>query len=177
VRADLSRDFSSALNARTHGYSAVSVDDALCFVPRTSSLRGEYRRKVRTIKRGMDTLSHQRHLLDPMRYGLFSWKLISHKICRWMVPASAIPAAIGLALLAPTHQWAAVALGVGVVGALIATLGALWPSTRSAPRAISLFTFAAAANLAVVHAMLRIAFGHQDHLWEPTRRTPSAASH
>ena len=104
VRADLSRDFSAALTARTHGFSAVSVDDALCYVPRTSSLRSEYRRKVRTISRGVDTLVHQRHLLDPIRYGSFSWKLLSHKVCRWMVPASAIPGAIGLALLAPTGR-------------------------------------------------------------------------
>jgi cellulose synthase/poly-beta-1,6-N-acetylglucosamine synthase-like glycosyltransferase len=175
VRADLSRDFSAALTARTHGLSAVSVDDALCYVPRTSSLRSEYRRKVRTISRGVDTLVHQRHLLDPIRYGSFSWKLLSHKICRWLAPASAIPGAVGLALLAPIHPWAAAALGAGIGLAGIALLGALWPATRPIPRPISIITFAVAANLAVVHALVRVAYGHQDHLWEPTRRTASPA--
>src|SRR6185312_15819914 len=75
VRADLSRDFSAALTARTHGYRAVAVDDALCYVPRTPSLKMEYKRKVRTIARGLETLMSQKHLLDPMRYGTFSWKL------------------------------------------------------------------------------------------------------
>ena len=175
VRADLSRDFSAALTARTHGFSAVSVDDALCYVPRTSSLRSEYRRKVRTVARGVDTLIHQRHLLDPLRYGSFSWKLVSHKICRWMVPASAIPGAIGLALLAPSRPWAAVALAAGIVVGIVAVVGALWPASRPVPRVVSVVTFAVAANLAVVHALMRVAYGHEDHLWEPTRRTPTPA--
>ncbi|MDP9203242.1 MAG: glycosyltransferase, partial [Gemmatimonadota bacterium] len=69
IRDDLSRDFSAALTAREHGFRAISVDSAICFVPRTSSLRREYLRKVRTISRGMDTLYNNRHLLDPIRYG------------------------------------------------------------------------------------------------------------
>jgi cellulose synthase/poly-beta-1,6-N-acetylglucosamine synthase-like glycosyltransferase len=56
IRDDLSRDFCAALTAREHGFRSISVDDAICFVPRTSSLQHEYRRKVRTISRGMDTL-------------------------------------------------------------------------------------------------------------------------
>jgi cellulose synthase/poly-beta-1,6-N-acetylglucosamine synthase-like glycosyltransferase len=174
VRADLSRDFSAALTARTHGYSAVSVDDAICYVPRTGSLKVEYKRKVRTVARGLETLFSQRHLLDPIRYGSFAWKLISHKICRWLVPFSGVVGLLGLVLLATVYSWAAVLLGVALVGLLIAGLGALWPSSRTAPRAISILTFAVAANLAVMHALMRVLVGHEDHLWEPTRRSPTS---
>lgn len=174
IREDLSRDFSAALTARTYGYSAVSVDDALCYVPRTGSLRMEYKRKVRTIARGVETLISQAHLLDPMHYGVFSWKLLSHKVCRWMVPTSVVPVAIGLALLAPTYRWAAWLLVAGILGAIIAAVGALWPPAKPRPRVLSIFTFAVAANIAVIHALSRVAFGHEDHLWEPTRRSPAA---
>ncbi len=61
----LSRDFASALHAREHGYRAVSVSEALCLVPRGQSLRKEYRRKVRTIARGMRTLWCKRRLMNP----------------------------------------------------------------------------------------------------------------
>jgi cellulose synthase/poly-beta-1,6-N-acetylglucosamine synthase-like glycosyltransferase len=175
VRADLSRDFSAALTARTHGFSAVSVDDALCFVPRTSSLRSEYRRKVRTVARGADTLIHQRHLLDAIRYGSFSWKLVSHKICRWLVPASGIPGVLGLVLLARSERWALVALALCAAAGIVAAIGAFWPARRPMPRAVSLLTFAISANVAVVHALMRVAYGHEDHLWEPTRRAPTPA--
>lgn len=175
VRDDLSRDFSAALTARSHGFIAVSVDDALCFVPRTTSLRAEYRRKVRTIARGMETLLHNRRLLDPARFGLFSWKLLSHKVCRWLVPASVVPGAIGLLLLATAHTWAAFVLGLGLLALLVALSGLVWPSSRPMPRVMSMVTFAAAANVAVLHAMFRVIHGHEDHLWEPTRRTAAAA--
>jgi glycosyltransferase involved in cell wall biosynthesis len=173
VRADLSRDFSAALTARTHGYAAVSADGALCYVPRTTSLKAEYRRKVRTISRGVETLLHNSHLLDPTQYGMFAWKLISHKVCRWLMPVSAILGAVGLALLAPAHRWAAAALVAAGAGAVLAAVGALWPSTRRVPRVLSTFTFAAAANVAVIHALCRVLLGHEDHLWEPTRRAPT----
>jgi cellulose synthase/poly-beta-1,6-N-acetylglucosamine synthase-like glycosyltransferase len=174
IREDLSRDFSAALTARTHGYAAVSVNDALCYVPRTGSLKAEYKRKVRTIARGLETLISQKHLLDPMQYGSFSWKLLSHKVGRWMVPPAIIPAALGLAFLAPIHRWAGWLLAAGILGVIAAGIGALWPSSKPVPRVLSIFTFAVAANVAVIHALLRVAFGHEDHLWEPTRRAPTA---
>ena len=170
VRVDLSRDFSAALTARTHGFRAVSVEDALCFVPRTDSLRAEYRRKVRTIRRGIETLMFQRQLMNPLRHGLFAWKLISHKLCRWLVPVLLIPAAAGLALLAAFQPWAQVALAFSALVAATAAVGALWPRERPMPRVVSVVAFAAAANLAVVQALWRVVHGREDRLWEPTRR-------
>jgi len=176
IRAELSRDFSAALTARTHGFRAVSVDDAICYVPRTPSLRAEYRRKVRTIARGIETLFQNRHLLDPTEFGAFAWKLISHKLCRWLVPASLIIGLVGLALLSQSNKWALAGLAGAAAGMFIACVGALWPKNRPMPRLLSIITFAAAANVAVVHAMFRVWVGHEDHLWEPTRREPTATA-
>ncbi|HEY2805710.1 MAG TPA: glycosyltransferase, partial [Gemmatimonadales bacterium] len=44
VPVALSRDFAAALIASEHGFRAVSVNEAVCFVPRSSSLQAEYRR-------------------------------------------------------------------------------------------------------------------------------------
>jgi glycosyltransferase involved in cell wall biosynthesis len=176
IRHDLSRDFAAALTARAHGYRAVSVDDAVCYVPRTTSLRVEYRRKVRTVARGVETLLDKRALLDPTRYGLFAWKLLSHKVSRWLVPASAIPGACGLAILATEYRWAVALLVAALAGCVIVAIGAIWSSSPRMPRLLSMITFATAANVAVVHALFRVAYGHDDHLWEPTRRAPLAAS-
>jgi cellulose synthase/poly-beta-1,6-N-acetylglucosamine synthase-like glycosyltransferase len=175
VRADLSRDFSAALTARTHGFAAVSVDDALCYVPRTTSLRAEYRRKVRTIARGMETLAFNKHLLDPIEYGAFAWKLLSHKVARWLLPVSAVAGAVGLALLGTRYVWAAVIFALGVLATLLALAVALYPWKRPIPRALSLLAFGVAGNVAVVHALGRVLLGHEDHLWEPTRRAPVAS--
>jgi glycosyltransferase involved in cell wall biosynthesis len=173
VRADLSRDFSAALTSKLHGFRAVSVDDALCYVPRTGSLRAEYKRKVRTIARGAETLYHNRRLLDPMQYGLFAWKLLSHKVCRWLVPITGVTAGvIGLGILATHYLWAALLMGAVVAGFAVAGIGAVVSASRPLPRLLSIVTFGVAANIAVVHAFVRVVVGHEDHLWEPTRRAP-----
>lgn len=170
VRDDLSRDFSAALIAQANDFRAVSVDSAICFVPRTPSLGREYRRKIRTIGRGMDTLLFYSALLDPRRHGLFAWKLISHKLCRWLVPLSMIPGVAGLALLSLAHVWAQVALGGVALAGALAGLGGIWPANRPMPRLISVVAFGVSANLAVLVAIVRVLAGGRDYIWEPTRR-------
>src|SRR5207247_7761458 len=81
----MSRDFAAGLVARERGFRALSVPDAVCFVPRVPSLRREYRPNVRTIARGIETLVFKRHLLNPVRFGLFARILASRKVCRWLV--------------------------------------------------------------------------------------------
>ncbi len=171
LKDSLSRDFAAALIAREHGYRAVSVDEAVCLVPRAQSLQHEYKRKVRTITRGMETLYHKRHLLHPARYGSFAWMLWSHKVARWAVPAGAMLGALGVVLLAMERPWArmlagAVALicGMGWAGWVLSKRG------RPVPRALAVTAFFLAGNVAALHALINIIYGDEDPLWEPTRR-------
>jgi glycosyltransferase involved in cell wall biosynthesis len=176
VRDDLSRDFSSALTAQRHGFRAVSVDAAICYVPRSLSLEREYRRKVRTISRGMETLYFNRELLNPLVHGAFAWKLLSHKVCRWMVPLAAVPALVGVVLLWTAWSWMALPFLMGVLVVMLAIAGAYWPERRSLPGWLpGGLLGAAAANLAVVHSAWRFFRGHHDHIWEPTRRSAVSA--
>ncbi len=165
----LSRDFASALLARLNGYRAVSVDEAICYVPRAPSLEREYPRKVRTIARGMETLHHLRRLLNPWRYGSFAWMLFSHKLCRWAAPWAAAAGLLGMALLATVHIWAAVLLGAALALLAAGALGWLLPARRL-PRALSLPAFLLAGNVAAVHATLKAIHGERAPMWEPTRR-------
>ena len=171
----LSRDFAAALVTRRAGYRAVSVDEAVCLVPRTASLRGEYRRKVRTMTRGMQTLAHLRRLLDPVRHGRFAWMLFSHKLCRWAVPWAAALAFAAVLVLAPSEVWARVVAALGIAGLTLAAIGIMWPENRSLPRLLALPTYAVMGNAAALHASLRALFGARNAVWEPTRREPAAA--
>ena len=113
-------------------------------------------------------------LMDPIRHGLFAWKLSATRSLVGRFPPQMIPAAIGLALLATDHLWAGLLLVAGILGCIVALAGFYWPEARPMPRLLSVFSFGVAANVAVVHAILRVAYGHEDHLWEPTRRAPIA---
>jgi cellulose synthase/poly-beta-1,6-N-acetylglucosamine synthase-like glycosyltransferase len=172
VPGDLSRDFGAALFARRRGYRAVSVPEALCFVPRSASLRQEYRRKVRTMARGLRTLWALRALLNPLRHGSFAWMLCSHKLCRWLVPWAALVALGAVGVLAAEAPWARAVLGaaVGVLG--LAAVGWWWPvgGGRSVPRVFALPAYAVSGNVAALHAWLLALSGVGTAVWEPTRR-------
>lgn len=178
IRDDLSRDFAAALTAREQGYRAVSVPTALCYVPRGRSLRQEYRRKVRTITRGLATLAHKRALLNPLRYGRFSWMLASHKVCRWLLPWALLAATLALGALALTSPLARIPLaGAGLIG-LLAAIGWWWerPDAPAPPRAVALPAYVVAGNVAVLHAWIRLLTGRAAPVWEPTRRDVLSSS-
>jgi cellulose synthase/poly-beta-1,6-N-acetylglucosamine synthase-like glycosyltransferase len=171
----LSRDFAAALTTREHGLRAVSVPDAICYVPRSASLRREYRRKVRTITRGLATLAYKRGLLNPLRHGLFAWMLFSHKVCRWLIPWAMVCALAALGSLASTSAWARAALAAGGALGLLAGIGWLWPEGVPLPRLVALPAYLVAGNAAVLHAWLRVLAGRLTPVWEPTHRGPVPA--
>jgi len=167
----LSRDFASPLIAREHGFRSVSVQDAICYVPRTKSLKAEYRRKVRTMTRGLETLWFKRHLLNPVRYGRFALFLLGHKLVRWLVFLTIPLAAIGLLLLAGTTTIGKFLVLGGVLGALAGALGYYWPGARKPPRILAVAGFILSSHLAGVVAWYQALRGELNPVWEPTRRS------
>lgn len=172
VPEGLSRDFAAPLIAREHGYRTVSVPEAVCYVPRTASLRREYRRKVRTMTRGLETLFYKRHLLNPFRYGRFAFMLWSHKLIRWLVPWAAVAGALGVVIGAAGGAWWGLAGAVGLAGALVAAVVA-WvrPDGRPLPRWLGLPAYVFWGLVAGLHAWFNALRGELNAVWEPTQRT------
>ena len=168
--AALSRDFACALIAREQGYRAVSVSEAVCFVPRIQSLRQEYRRKVRTLTRGLETLWFKRGLLNPARYGLFAWMLASHKLVRWLAPWGLALVGLGWLILAGALH-SGLLLGVFLLPLLLAGGGWWWPEDRQAPRIVALPAYIVSGIVAALDAWLRAFRGEMNPVWEPTRRS------
>ena len=173
--AALSRDFACALIAHEQGYRAVSVDEAVCYVPRIQSLRQEYRRKVRTLTRGLETLWYKRALLNPIRNGLFAWMLASHKLVRWLAPWGLALAGAGWLLMAVTLD-SVVLLGIFVLPLLLAVGGWFWPEGRQAPRIVAAPAYVVSGIVAATDAWHRALRGELNPVWEPTRRVGAAPS-
>lgn len=165
----LSRDFASALVARENGLRAVSVDDAVCEVPRTSSLPSEIRRKTRTMARGLETLWFKRHLMNPRRYGGFAFMLIAHKLLRWLVYPLLPLALLGLVLLSLESRVAAVLLALAALGIALGATGLKWPGGR-VPRVFAIPGFILGTTVAGVLAWKKVVRGEGSPTWEPTRR-------
>ena len=173
VPESLSRDFAAPLIAVEHGFRSVSVPGAICYVPRTASLRREYRRKVRTMTRGLGTLFYKRHLLNPLRFGGFAWRLGMHKLARWLVPWAAVAGVVGVVVLAAAggSKWAEVTLVLGGAGALVAVAAWFWPEDRALPRWLGLPAFGFWGLVAGLHAWVNALRGELHPTWEPTRRS------
>jgi len=168
---DLSRDFACALIAREHGYRSVSVDDAVALVPRTRSLDSEYRRKIRTMSRGLKTLWFKRALLNPFRYGRFAFMLTSHKLFRWLYYVLIPFAIIALGILSVHSVVALVLLALVGAGALCGGIGlALGGADHGRARVLSWAAFVLASHAAGTVAWWRVIRGTQSATWEPTRR-------
>lgn len=167
----LSRDFASALIAIEHGYRAISVDEAVCLVPRAASLEVEYRRKTRTMARGLETLWYKRALLNPFRYGRYSWMLFSHKLARWLVFLTAPLLPIGLAIAAPASALAKVGLAAVAGGTLVAWLAWKGPQgIRDLHWSLRTAAFGLASSVAGLVAWTKAIRGELNPVWEPTRR-------
>ena len=167
----LSRDFAAPLIAREHGFRTVSVPRATCVVPRQASVRREYRRKVRTMTRGLETLFYKRHLLNPWRYGRFALMLWSHKLLRWLVPWAALLGLAGVVVSALDGAWWGVAGVVLAVAGFAAAIVA-WraPEDRQLPRIVTTPAYVFWGLLAGLHAWINALRGEVNSVWEPTRR-------
>ncbi len=174
----LSRDFSSALWARMNGFRAVSVRDAVCFVPRAASMQIEYRRKIRTMSRGIQTLFFHGALLNPFKHGVFAWMLWSHKLIRWLVPFALVlggVATVAVAVLV-VDRWPAVAPLSGLVvagiaaGLSAAAIGWRWPANSKPPRLAAMGAYFVTGTWAGVVAWKRALKDERAPVWEPTPR-------
>jgi cellulose synthase/poly-beta-1,6-N-acetylglucosamine synthase-like glycosyltransferase len=173
----LSRDFSSALWARLNGFRAVSVRDAICFVPRAASMRIEYRRKIRTMSRGLQTLFFHARLLNPFAFGWFAWSLWSHKLVRWLVPWALVTAALAVIALAFRPDALGVAARVGAAGVAglgaVAAVGWAWEARAAPPRPFAAAAYLVSGTLAALIAWKRAVLGEGAPVWEPTPRALS----
>lgn len=162
-------DFSTALNCVRLGMRAVSDRRVIGYYKNIADASKEYRRKVRTVARGMSALRLRREALNFARYGRFSFQVFSHKIMRWSVPWFLVGALCTSALSAFDNE---------LYGGLLAAQLVLY----SSPIAVSLFpelrkvslvrlgVYFVEVNVAILHASMLALSGRTILTWEPSKR-------
>ncbi|VFQ44447.1 nucleotide-diphospho-sugar transferases [Desulfoluna butyratoxydans] len=83
---EMQSDFRMLLSAVALGYRGVSDPKVLGYYQDIADPDKELSRKIRTVVRGLTVFFENRRFLNPFRYGLFSYQLLGHKLCRWLVP-------------------------------------------------------------------------------------------
>lgn len=162
------RDFLVPLTIIEKGFRVQSEPAARGrFLPAPSS-GSEFRRKVRTVMRGMDVLFHKAPLLNPLRDPFVAWALFSHKIARWLVPWAMIALLLSSLVLAggAFYRVLFALQAVFYLSAAAASRPGFWAS--SLPGKASLFF--AVTNGAILVAWIRYLRGERAVVWEPTKR-------
>jgi glycosyltransferase involved in cell wall biosynthesis len=162
-------DFLSVLRTVEQGYRAVTEANAVGTMTSVKDPRQEFERKVRTLIRGMTTLFAHAGVLNPLRYGLFSFAMVSHKLMRWLAPVFLILVLLApLALLRSPFYLAALAAQVAFYLIALAALGQVAGLHRVFAGKLALYF--SSVNLAILVAWVRYAQGVRQELWTPSHR-------
>ncbi|WP_144392662.1 glycosyltransferase family 2 protein [Pleionea sediminis] len=162
-------DFNTALNSVEKGFRAITDPELLGFYPDIKNSSNEYQRKVRTVIRGIAALAEKRQVLNPFKFGFFSFQVFSHKVMRWMVPWFMISSLLLNTLLIGQHFiWSLLLYGQILFYTLV-LLGWLIPSLQKLS-IIKLSFFFVQVNLAILHATFMFLSGKRITKWEPSKR-------
>lgn len=167
--ADLQSDFNTLLNSVRKGLRGVSDAESVGYYKNLADERKEYERKVRTVVRGISVFMRSLALLNPFKYHLFAWQLVSHKLCRWMVPFALIIAFVTNGLLSLDPGWYRT-LFLGQVAFYGLAVLYLW--SRGLPKVamLRLPSFFVMVNLSILDAWFRYLRGDRILYWDPSKR-------
>lgn len=165
----LQSDFNTVINSMRMGLRGVADPDSVGYYSNIADERKEYDRKVRTVLRGISVFMRSLGLANPIQYPLFAWQLVSHKLCRWMVPFGMLAAFVSNAFIAMSSQWYAVLLLIHTAFYLVALVGIVWKPLLRLP-IIKLVSFFVLVNVSIFQAWLRYWSGERLVTWEPSKR-------
>lgn len=167
MRSDQLPDFVLPLSVVEQNFRVVYVPEAVLEEETLSSEAAEYRMRVRVALRAFWALWDKRALLNPLRFPLFSWQLISHKLLRYLSFAPLGVAAVLNWLLVP-HSWLYAGLALWqVIAATLAVAAMLGPSRLSRFSMTRYCYYFLLLNWASAVAFSRFARGEKQALWQP----------
>lgn len=163
-------DFNTALNCSRQNLVAVTAPDVLGYYKDLADPSKEYARKVRTVIRGMTALARHPDVLNPFKYGLYSYQVISHKLLRWTVPWTLL----GLFMVTPfCLQGDLDVYALAMIGQLafygLAIFAHFSESVRRNP-AVKIIYFFIQVNIALFDASIKFMSGKRMTVWQPSAR-------
>ena len=167
---EVCRDFGVALNCASLGLKAVSARDVIGYYRNLKDPNREYGRKLRTILRGMTGLVHRYEVLNPWRFGVFSFQVISHKLMRWAVPWLLALAEISSIWLATDGSMLHLLMLFGMSLLFLTPIIVRWFPVLRRISLLRLAAFFVEANTAIGHASIKLLRGQRIETWDPSKR-------
>lgn len=168
----LIEDFYLTMTVLRKGYRIAYAADAYALEGSSTSVGEELKRKIRIAAGGLQASWRLRDLLNPFRYGVFSWQFFSHKVLRWTLAPLALPIVFVLNLLL------AFSIGRLYIGLLIlqmlfylmALMGWIFEKKQLKIKAFFIPYYFCVMNYSVFLGFARLLKGQQTVLWEKSER-------
>jgi len=172
LRRDDINDVVIPLDVIAQGSECVFASGAWCAEPASDSVASEFRRQARITNRTLRALSRHLGLLNPFRYGLFSFFLFSHKIVRFLVPVLTTCSMVALGLIAGL-KWPSLAVAVIVVSTIALLIRIAAPpavvSWGIAARPVRMIDIALTMHAAALQGWWHFLIGRRDVAWQHDR--------
>jgi cellulose synthase/poly-beta-1,6-N-acetylglucosamine synthase-like glycosyltransferase len=162
-------DFIIATKMVEQGLRAVYEPKAICEEQTNRRADKEFAMRVRVITQTYNDLWRHRHMLNPLRGGIYGLELLSHKVMRYLVPVFLFMTLLSSLLLAPRSTFFLVVLLAQVIFYLLAVAGYLLERFGLKVKLLALPHYFLLANLAAAVAFYQFLRGERYAKWEPTR--------
>lgn len=168
----LIEDFYLTMTVLRKGYRIAYAADAYAIEGASASVAEELKRKIRIAAGGLQASWRLRDLLNPLRYGIFSWQFFSHKILRWTLAPLALPLAflLNLGLAFSLGEVYVLLLILQVLFYVLALLGWVFEKRQIKIKAFFIPYYFCVMNYSVFLGLARLWKGKQSVLWEKVER-------
>jgi len=170
LKASDINDFIIPLSIIRRGYRGVLEEKSVCFEKTAESGRGEFNRQVRITNRTIRAIVNNRTLLNPSRFGIFSFQLFSHKLCRFLVPLFLIVLFVCGMVLSSHNTFYLMVFGGQIIFYLSAGFAG---GVQGMPFLSRVFTASYSfvmVNFAILMAWIKYFQGATYTTWSPTQR-------
>lgn len=167
MRPDQLPDFVLPLMVVDQGYRVVFESRAVVREPVLATSAEEYRMRVRVALRALWAIYDYRHLLNPFRFALFSWQLLSHKLLRYLAFLPQVVVLVANVLVVQKGPAFAVAMVAQGVFYLLALAGHWSRRSRWSTAVITAPYYLCLLNLACSHAFVKFLRREKQVIWSP----------
>jgi len=93
------------IDVRLQGYSVIQDNRVVVYDIMPNSIHGELRARARMTARNWTGTLYRPAILNPLRFPLTSWALVSHKLLRWLTPYFLVMLLVANVALCVRGEW------------------------------------------------------------------------
>ncbi|MEM3473704.1 MAG: glycosyltransferase [archaeon] len=146
--------------------------DAYAFeqAPDSSNLIDIFHRKLRILVRSLHAMKYLRDLLNPFKFPLMAFEIISHKLIKWLSPMFVL--IINILFLFTSKRFAVLFFVVEFVLVLFSIIGLIFFKNNKRPKFLYLLSYIFLVNLAGIVGWIYFILGKNITVWQVKREDP-----